>query len=379
MANVKKTIGRVPVWISQYEAGRTYQKYNIVGMYGSAYISLIDNNASAPATADGEGNVTVNAGWDILADGSAVYKFSDKVAQIRTALSSVLAEFGRYAGGTELPMTVRTSGKYVDSDGDETSQSGMAISAPLEFRAGNVYLFPCSQALGTGVAVFARMVTNTYDKVIVYAYTYDQQGRISTATADYDPQLVYTYTYDDEGNVTIKDKDSGTVQELPATRLVTESFYEPLFRTSDSSMPKSGYYIFLCTSDMDVVISGRTTDITGKDVLAVRWGVLASIATNFVGAPGQKVIAQAFAELYAELRALGSVVDNMGHLRARRLTLDNFPEICGTPMCSAGEGAPSAPPEVPFQEYYDSSNNKFYKAKGVLPDTPTTADWVAIN
>ena len=95
MANVRKTIGKVPVWISQYKPGTAYQKFNIVGMYGSSYISLVDNNTSAPAAADGEGNVTVNAGWDILADGSAVHKFSDKVAQIRTALASVLAEFGR--------------------------------------------------------------------------------------------------------------------------------------------------------------------------------------------------------------------------------------------------------------------------------------------
>ena len=80
-----------------------------------------------------------------------------------------------------------------------------------------------------------------------------------------------------------------------------------------------------------------------------------------------------------EVIGLGSVVDNMGHLRARRLTLDNFPEICGTPMYSSGEGAPSVPPEVPFQEYYDVTNKKFYKAQGELPDTPTTANWIAIN
>ena len=92
-----------------------------------------------------------------------------------------------------------------------------------------------------------------------------------------------------------------------------------------------------------------------------------------------EVIAQALAELYAKVMGLGSVVDNMGHLRARRLTLDNFPEICGTPMYSSGEGAPSVPPEVPFQEYYDITNNKFYKAQGELPDTPTTANWIAIN
>lgn len=92
-----------------------------------------------------------------------------------------------------------------------------------------------------------------------------------------------------------------------------------------------------------------------------------------------EVIAQALAELYAKVMGLGSVVDNMGHLRARRLTLDNFPEICGAPMCSSGEGAPSVPPEVPFQEYYDITNKKFYKAQGELPDTPTTTNWIAIN
>lgn len=92
-----------------------------------------------------------------------------------------------------------------------------------------------------------------------------------------------------------------------------------------------------------------------------------------------EVIAQALAELYAKVMGLGSVVDNMGYLRARRLTLDNFPELCGTPMYSSGEGAPSVPPEVPFQEYYDITNKKFYKAQGELPDTPTTANWIAIN
>ena len=92
-----------------------------------------------------------------------------------------------------------------------------------------------------------------------------------------------------------------------------------------------------------------------------------------------EVIAQALAELYAKVMGLGSVADNMGHLRARRLTLDNFPELCGTPMYSSGEGAPSVPPEVPFQEYYDTTNKKFYKAQGELPDTPTTANWIAIN
>ena len=89
----------------------------------------------------------------------------------------------------------------------------------------------------------------------------------------------------------------------------------------------------------------------------------------------QKVIAQVFAELYA----LSSVVDNAGHLKADVLDIANLPKVCGEDMYLTGEGAPAAPPTVPFQEYYDSSNNKFYRAKGVLPDTPSTGDWVALN
>ena len=310
---------------------------------------------------------------------SSETKAGEIVQGVQDGIDMLCRDLGVYETDISLPISVEKSGKYVDPDGQEKSSASMGISAPLEVKAGNIYLLQCAAAVGTGVALFSRKVTRSYDKVIVYAYTYDQQGRISTATADYDASLVYTYAYGENDTVTITDKDGETVQDLPATHQVTESFYEPLFRTNDASMPESGYYLLLCTQDMEIVVSAASSDITGKNMTGIRYGVFASIATNFVGAPGQKVIAQAFAELYAELRALGSVADNMGYLRARRLTLDNFPEICGTPVCSAGEGAPADPPTVPFQEYYDSSNNKFYKAKGVLPDTPTAADWVAIN
>ena len=107
--------------------------------------------------------------------------------------------------------------------------------------------------------------------------------------------------------------------------------------------------------------------------------MFASIATNFVGSPGQKVIAQAFAELYAAVQSLSSVVDNAGHLKADVLDIANLPKVCGEDMYLTGEGVPDIPPTVPYQEYYDSSNNKFYRAKGVLSAIPTTGDWVALN
>lgn len=295
------------------------------------------------------------------------------------AINEVCSSLGVYDTSISLPMTVEKSGKYVDPDGQEKSSASMGISAPLEVRSGNIYLLQCAAAVGTGVALFSRKVTNTYDKVIAYSYAYNGDGTIATATADYDPELVYSYSYNEEGVATITDKEGETVPELPATHQVTESFYEPLFRTNDATMPKSGYYLLLCTQDMEIVVSAASSDITGKNLLGVRYGVFASIATNFVGSPGQKVIAQAFAELYAAVQALSSVVDNAGHLKADVLDMANLPKVCGEDMYLTGEGAPAAPPTVPFQEYYDSENLKFYKAKGVLPDSPTTGDWVAIN
>ena len=309
----------------------------------------------------------------------AINEVYDAIADGMDGLVLLNRDLGKYDTSISLPMTVEKSGKYVDPDGQEKSSASMGISAPLEVKSGNIYLLQCAAAVGTGVALFARKVTNTYDKVIAYSYTYNGDGTIATATADYDPELVYSYSYNEEGVATITDKDGETVPELPATHQVTESFYEPLFRTNDATMPKSGYYLLLCTQDMEIVVSAASSDITGKNLLGVRYGVFASIATNFVGSPGQKVIAQAFAELYAAVQALSSVVDNAGHLKADVLDMANLPKVCGEDMYLTGEGAPAAPPTVPFQEYYDSENLKFYKAKGVLPNSPTTGDWVAIN
>lgn len=372
MAGITEIIGRLPVPRGPYSSGTTYYKYNLVTLFGSTYMCKSDGVTAAPAMKDEDGKVTVNDNWEVWADASQVEYLSSLV-------NNVLRDLGKYPTSISLPMSVGVSGKYVDTDGQEQANSSMSISAPLEFKAGNTYLFGSSEAVGTGVSLFARKVTNTYDKVIAYTYEYDQEGRISKATADYDLSLVYTYTYDGEGNATIKDKDGETMQDLPATHEVTESFYEPLFKTNDTSMPESGYYLFLCTQDMNVVVSGYTSDITGKNMLGVRYGAFSSIATNFVGTPGQKVIAQAFAELYAMVQALSEQVDKAGHLKVELLDMADLPLVCGEKMYSTGEGAPTSPPTVPFQEYYDSTNLKFYKAKGVLPDSPTVGDWLALN
>lgn len=374
MAGITEIIGRLPVPRGAYSAGTTYYKYNLVTLYGSTYMSKIDNNTSAPATKAQDGKVTVNSNWEVWSDAS-------QVEYINGLIQDLTRDLGKYDTELTVPLSVGKSGKYVDSNGDEKTNSSMSISAPVSLMAGNIYLFPASQAVGTGVALFSRQVTNTYDKVIVYTTEEsDSQGRPTKVVADYDANLVYTITYDSDGYPTYKDKDNHTIAALPATHEVTESFYEPLFRTNDSTMPESGAYLYLCPQDMDMVVSAKTADVSsGKSLTGVRYGAFASIMTNFLSNFGQKVVAQALAELYARVNALGKVIDNMGHLKVDVLDMADLPLICGEEMYQTGSGAPAKAPSAPFQEYYDSENGKFYKAKGVLPDSPTTGDWVAIN
>lgn len=96
MANVTKTIGRVPIWRGEFSAGTTYYQHNIVGMYGSSYIALVDNPATAPVTVDGEGNMTVDTNkWGVVADASASYKYGEQIDEILAItgdVNTVLAE-----------------------------------------------------------------------------------------------------------------------------------------------------------------------------------------------------------------------------------------------------------------------------------------------
>ena len=360
-----------------------WQQYNPVLMEGE--IGFVSDSRNQFKIGDGIHT------WNELElqgfGGTIVHETGDSATSVMSQkavtenFDRILRDLGLYPTALSVALSVGKSGKYVDSDGQEKSNASMSISAPVQLKAGNIYLFPSSQAVGTGVALFARQVTNTYDKVIVYTtLEEDSEGRPAKVQADYDGSLVYTITYDDEGIPTYKTASGGVVESLPATHEVTESFYEPLFRTNDSSMPESGAYLFLCTQDMDVVLSGYTADVSsGKNLLGVRYGVFASIATNFVGSPGQKVIAQAFAELYARVKVLESLVDNAGHLKVDMLDMADLPLICGKKMYLTGEGAPADPPTSPFQEYYDVTGKKFYKAKGELSTYPAVSDWVALN
>ena len=291
--------------------------------------------------------------------------------------------FGKYDGETVKTLSLAKADRYVNVNGGETSASGYGISAPITLNAGDILLVPSAQAVPADVSVIARLVDRTYQKVIVYTYTYQQANPdlYATATADYDSSLVYTAIYDTTGETPVLTGWAlgGTVYPtLPATHEVSEQFYEPLMKQAVAAMPSTGYYIYLCPTQMTIVVSGYTATVSGGEALVVGWGIFKNITTNFVGAPGQSVLAQAFAVLFAAIDGLKAQLDNLGETKAKCIDFEDMPKVCGQPLVVEGEGAPAMPvvPTMVGQRYHDNTNRKVYEAFAV---TNSVSDWVLIN
>jgi hypothetical protein len=217
----------------------------------------------------------------------------------------------------------------------------------------------------------------SYDKVITYTYTTDEgTGHYLTATADYDQTLVYSAIYDGEGVFLYWIYNGVHYEQLPTTHEVTESMYEPLMKQAVSAMPSTGYYVYLCPVGMTVVISGLTATVSGGKALVMGLGIFKNVATNFIGAPGQAVIAQAFAQAIGDMQGIIENLKHMGSFKATDIDCENMPKVCGYPLVVEGAGAPSIVPRFVGQRYHDTTNNKCYEAFAV---TNSTANWVLLN
>lgn len=308
---------------------------------------------------------------------------ANNISTVNGLVAFINKSFGKYDGETVKTLSQAKADKYVNTDGGETTASGYGISTPITLNAGDILLIPSAQAVPASVSVVARMVDRTYQKVIAYIYTYreDHPELSATATADYDASLVYTAVYDESGDTPVLTgwtRAGQTYTTLPATREVSEQFYEPLVRQAVSAMPSTGYYIYLSPTAMTVVVSGLTATVNGGKALVVGWGIFKNITTNFVGAPGQSVLAQAFAVLFAAIDGLKAQLDNLGETKAVSIDFEDQPKLCGQPLVIEGDGAPVAPvvPTMVGQRYHDTTNKKVYEAFSV---TNSVSDWVLIN
>ena len=364
-----------------------------------AKADIVDTTGSATDKVMSQKAVTDNLA--LKANSSDVYTKAQADAitnALADSLSRIFRDFGMYLNPTEYVLVVGVSGKYIDKDSAlEVANSNYSISQPFSLKAGDILLVPSASAVTAACSVVSKKVTNTYDKVIIYAYTYDEFGRINTATADYNPSLVYTAYYESDEQTTPTDWMIGGehIAELPQTHEVTESFYEPLVKQSVAGMPDAGYYVYLASQAMDVVVSAYNATINGGHAIIAGWGIFKNIATNFVGIDKQRVISEAIADLFAQVEGINEKLTNgLDRLSVKHLHIDrelSGLNIAGT-FCLQGAGVPSASvvpvnwdfgrygdwkgiPQFIGQEYFDTIDKVFYKAHGVT----AVSDWKRIT
>ena len=360
---------------------------------------ILDTTGSATDKVMSQKAVTDNLA--LKANSSDVYTKAQADAitnALADSLSRILRDFGMYPNPTEYVLAVGVSGKYIDKDSAlEVANGNYSISQPISLKAGDILLVPSASAVAAACSVVSKKVTNTYDKVIIYAYTYDEFGRINTATADYNPSLVYTayYESDEQTTPTYWIRGGEHIAELPETHEVTESFYEPLVKQSVAGMPETGYYVYLASQAMDVVVSAYNATINGGHAIIAGWGIFKNVATNFVGIDKQRVIAEAIAALFAQVEGINEKLTNgLDRLSVKHLHIDrelSGLNIAGT-FCLQGAGVPSASvvpanwdfgrygdwkgiPQFIGQEYFDTIDKVFYKAHGVT----AVSDWKRIT
>ena len=364
-----------------------------------AKADIVDTTGSATDKVMSQKAVTDNLALKSNTDDVYTKAQADAITNaLADSLSRILRDFGMYLNPTEYVLVVGVSGKYIDKDSAlEVANGNYSISQPFSLKAGDILLVPSASAVTAACSVVSKKVTNTYDKVIIYAYTYDEFGRINTATADYNPSLVYTAYYESDEQTTPTDWMIGGehIAELPQTHEVTESFYEPLVKQSVAGMPDTGYYVYLASQAMDVVVSAYNATINGGHAIIAGWGIFENVATNFVGIDKQRVIAEAIADLFAQVEGINEKLTNgLDRLSVKHLHIDrelSGLNIAGT-FCLQGAGVPSASvvpvnwdfgrygdwkgiPQFIGQEYFDTIDKVFYKAHGVT----AVSDWKRIT
>lgn len=284
------------------------------------------------------------------------------------------AVIGILVKGTGAPDAVTTMAlskaindqAVIYATGKAVAKSGYGISSALTLEKGKIYLFPVTSQPASDVAYLSQSVTNTYDKAIVYAYTYEiinDRRVVHTATADYDETLVYTYSYDAEGNlIAIVDKDGALVpgRQLPTTRRVTETVYTPLVNQPSVS---GGKFLYVPTHGMDVVVSNTSAQLTG-DVEVLDFQLTLGLVTTLLGEVQERVLCEAFGSFEARVSSLEKSYGVFGTLSAAIGNFRDVPNVGGGPMVVIKEGSPTSADDPYFvgQLYFDKTNSELYVA-----------------
>lgn len=251
MEKSRKVIGKVSV-PRDYVDGETCYLYNVVSLYGSAFMCMVESTTTPPATLQDDGEtIVLNPGWRFFADATAA-------RSVGTQVASLERDLGQYEPLPSVAMTAETTGKYINADGVFVDDADFNIAAIGAVVVGNTYelYMGASDKMKLGVALFV--------------------ARIKTTTT------------------------SGTERIE----------YLPLFSAMSTDIAKSGYVCFeAMEAYSDVLVCYRADIPEATTLLVRRYGTKASIATQ-INNLKKKVDLKSFADGYYASMRVGSA-DNL--------------------------------------------------------------------
>ena len=275
---------------------------------------------------------------------------ADRCQEFADDMDRTKKTLGHYSPRPNIVLRALETGVAISKAGVKVAKTGWAI-AEFVAQKGNEYLFKPGTMDGD-VCIFSEKITKEEIRNIDYAFTYDQNGRISKAVTTYGGQQhSYTFTYElsEEGSVvseTITDDQTGAiVAALPYQYKTSVGSYQPMtILNASAELPADGYCRlvshFQNDTDLTVVVSYNTAN-ADLNRLVVRDGFTASICTQLSNLA--KRIANTTEYVFVTEVAVDTLRADVDGLLADVQTRTDFyemPLLGGQPMKLFGAGTP---------------------------------------
>lgn len=158
MAIQEKILGSVPVPRGAYQDGYSYDKYNIVTLYGCSFWSKIDDNTSVPATISEENKLVVNNNWELYSDSFAAYmageKFEEQDAKLAELSSKHISDLDTISKKFILgeAISLGTSAGWYNSEG-VYNQTGANCSDFIDTKTEKLFAYSGRMSGSNPIAV----------------------------------------------------------------------------------------------------------------------------------------------------------------------------------------------------------------------------------
>lgn len=241
-------------------------------------------------------------------------------------------DLGLNMGYETVTLTAGETGKYVKcSTRSAASNSSFAISAPFSVESSSEIL------IKTG---YNPSDSSHKPLDISVISLYEEMERLRTVQKeDQDGNPLY-YEVDEDGNPTEVETTTDTGYIVYTTETYTESRYLPNSEDKFVSLPDSGYYVAIIPQTCKVVVSYKP-GVTDTEVIIVKHGVLANIASQLFGFYEHRTMVEAMLNLAMRVAALENRNGRLGNATAGVLDVSDITRY-RYPTVLYGHGVPAA-------------------------------------